>query len=269
MDTDKVREFYDNGGELDRLERGLGLVEGLRTKELLSRFLESPMDICDIGGGAGYYADWLAAQGHHVTMIELAPKAVELAKARQTAPYKAIAGDARSLPLPDASMDCALLLGPLYHLQGEADRLQALAEARRVLRPGGRLFAAGISKFSSATWALTVYGAGKDFLDDPPYMAMLREELTTGNHIKPENYNVLCDAYFHTPENFREELSRSGFAVSALYAIEGCAWLTPALSEKWQQPASRGRLLELVRLTEQEPSLLGLSPHFLAAAVKE
>lgn len=263
-DIKKVQDFYEAGGEKGRLERGLGVVEGWRTKELLSRFLGPAMDICDIGGGAGYYADWLAAQGHRVTMIEWAEKAVELAKAYQTAPYEAIVGDARCLPLADASMDTALLLGPLYHLRAKEERMQALAEARRVLRPGGWLFAAGISKYSSATWALSVYGVKNDYIDDPIYRDMLRGELLTGVHIKPEFYNCLCDAYFHTPENFREELAEAGFSVERLFAVEGCAWLTPALGEKWEDLACRENLLELVHLTEEEPSLLGLSPHFLA-----
>lgn len=149
-----IREFYEAAGEDGRLERGLGVVEGFRTKELLKRFLPSGgMCICDIGGGTGYYADWLASQGHRLSMLELAPSAVEVAKARQTVPYEAVVGDARQLPWEDGSFNAALLLGPLYHLQEKADRMQALAEALRVLRPGGILFAAGISKFSSATLA--------------------------------------------------------------------------------------------------------------------
>lgn len=174
------------------------------------------------------------------------------------------AGGARHLPLPDASMDCALPMGPLYHLREEESRMQALNEARRVLRPGGMLFAAGISKYSSATWALSAYGAANDYIDDPAYMAMLREELLTGMHNKPSAYNCLCDAYFHTPEGFKAEAEKAGFEVTHLFAIEGCAWLTPALAEKWATPACRENLLTLVRLTEEEPSLMGLSPHFLA-----
>lgn len=262
----EIYDFYENGVEIGRLERGLGLVEGFRTKELIGRFLAPHMAVFDIGGGAGYYADWLAAQGHTVTMVELAETAVAHAKAHQAAPYTALAGDARALPPPDASADAALLLGPLYHLQEKDDRMQALTEARRVLRPGGMLFAAGISKFSSATWALSVYGLKNDYIDDPVFMEMLKEEISTGRHNKPAQYNCLCDAYFHTPENFRRELEEAGFSVTGLYAVEGCAWLAPALEEKWADPASRENLLTLVRLTEQEPSLLGLSPHFLATA---
>ncbi|MCI8922350.1 MAG: class I SAM-dependent methyltransferase [Acutalibacter sp.] len=263
---DKVRAFYQQGGEENRLEQGLGVVEGFRTKELISRYLRPAMDIYDIGGGAGYYADWLAAGGHRVTMIELVPAAVEKAKACQSAPYTAMTGDARSLPFPDTSADACLLLGPLYHLQEKEDRMQALREALRVLRPGGLLFAAGISKYSSMTWALSVYGLKNDYIDDPVYREMLRKELLTGRHCKPAQYSCLCDAYFHTPEGFQEELAEAGFSVNALYAVEGCAWLAPSLSEKWKNPACLENLLSLVRMTEQEPSLLGISPHFLAVA---
>lgn len=264
-----VREFYEAVTEDGRLERGLGVVEGFRTKEILKRVLPSAGgSVCDIGGGTGYYADWLASLGYSVSMLELAPAAVEVAKAQQSSPYEALVGDARQLPWNDASFDAALLLGPLYHLQQEEDRMQALKEAYRVLRPGGTLIAAGISKFSSCTWALSVYGNGNDYIDDPVYMEMLRGELTTGVHRKPAQYNCLCDAYFHTPEDFRQELNEAGFQVGALLAVEGCAWLTPALAEKWQNPDCRENLLTLVRLTEEEPSLLGLSPHFLATAGK-
>ena len=65
-------------------------------------------------------------------------------------------------------------MGPLYHLQNKSDRIKALNEAHRVLKKGGLLIAAGISKFSSTTWALSVYGNGCDFIDDDIYMNMLK-----------------------------------------------------------------------------------------------
>src|SRR5258707_821110 len=50
---------------------------------------------------------------------------------------------------PGASQDAVLLFGPLYHLTDAADRRQALSEARRVLRPGGRLLAMAVCRFAS------------------------------------------------------------------------------------------------------------------------
>lgn len=270
MNTNReVFEFYENGAEIGRLERGLGIIEAARTKELLSRFIKAGMTVYDVGGGIGYYSDWLAAQGCNVSLYELAPSAVQYAIANQTAPYHAEPADARSLPVPDSSCDALLLMGPLYHLMSKEDRLRALSEARRALRPEGLLIATGISKFSSATWALSTYRTANDFIDDEVYMDMLRAELTTGGHHRPEKYpRFIAEAFFHTPEAFASELGEAGFKLKGILAIEGIIWPTPDLNAKWEDPESRDRLLEILRLTESEPSVLGYSPHFMAVAAK-
>ena len=88
-----------------------------------------------------------------------------------------------------------------------------------------------------------------------------------GKPHRPEKYpNFIAQAYFHTPEGFAAEISDAGFQVDQLLAVEGCIWFTPELNAKWEDPAARDRLLELLRLTESEPSMLGFSPHILAAA---
>lgn len=70
-------------------------------------------------------------------------------------------GDARNLEHADETADAVLLFGPLYHLTERADRMRALAEARRVLRPGGVLFAYAISRYAS-----TIYGLRQGFMWD-------------------------------------------------------------------------------------------------------
>ena len=75
-----VRDFYENGAEVGRLEQGLGIVEATRTNELLSRYVRPGMTVYDVGGGVGYYSDWLVGMGCDVTMFKLAPSAVEYAK---------------------------------------------------------------------------------------------------------------------------------------------------------------------------------------------
>jgi ubiquinone/menaquinone biosynthesis C-methylase UbiE len=57
-------------------------------------------------------------------------------------------GDARDLNLPDSSVDAVVLLGPLYNLRKRTHRVQALREASRVVRPGGPVFAAVISRWA-------------------------------------------------------------------------------------------------------------------------
>ncbi len=66
--------------------------------------------------------------------------------------------------LPDASVDAVLLHGPLYHLTDRADRIVALLEARRVLRPGGVLLAVAITSHAS-----TIVGLVRGWVWDHDY----------------------------------------------------------------------------------------------------
>lgn len=140
MDSE-VRRYYELGGEADRLAAGNGRLERERTLELLHRYLPTPpATILDVGGAAGVYALPLAATGYRVHLIDRVPLHVQQAQAASAAaraPLTSIReGDARALPFTDGAFDAVLVLGPLYHLPDRVDRVTALAEARRVLRPG-------------------------------------------------------------------------------------------------------------------------------------
>ncbi len=134
MDAD-ILEYYDRGGEDERLD---GSLELLRTKVLLERYLPPAAEVLDVGGASGVYPTWLADNGHRVRLIVLVPRHVDSAQALG---IDAALGDARELPEPDASRDVVLMLGPLHHLIDRADRVHALAEALRVVRPGGLVLA--------------------------------------------------------------------------------------------------------------------------------
>src|SRR5215211_9253937 len=116
-------------------------LELLRTRELLLRQLPlPPAVVLDVGGGPGVHAAWLAGRGYRVHLVDVVPEHVRAAAEHGL--VTAEVGDARRLTQADGSVDAVLLLGPLYHLVARAERLSALAEARRVLRPGGVLLAA-------------------------------------------------------------------------------------------------------------------------------
>jgi ubiquinone/menaquinone biosynthesis C-methylase UbiE len=77
---------------------------------------------------------------HLVDPVELHVEQARQAAGRDpAAAFTAATGDARGLAEPDQSQDAVVLFGPLYHLTDGAHRRQALSEARRVLRPGGRI----------------------------------------------------------------------------------------------------------------------------------
>ena len=150
---DAIAAHYSSGYEGDRLHQGAGQLDRERSRELLGRFLPpAPAAVLDIGGGPGGHACWLAARGYMVHLIDITPLHVEMARhasTRQPASplTSAELGDARALSWEAETVDAVVLFGPLYHLTDRADRVQALREARRVLRPGGILLAVAISRF--------------------------------------------------------------------------------------------------------------------------
>jgi 2-polyprenyl-3-methyl-5-hydroxy-6-metoxy-1,4-benzoquinol methylase len=154
MDREKIKAYYANEIEKDRLDTDLFRLEGIRTKEIISRFLKKEnMSIVDIGGGAGFYAFWLQSMGHRVHLVDLSPKNVELANDYASQHGVTLSscsvGDATQLAFGDNAFDVTLMLGPLYHLTEEQERMEALHEAKRVMKPGGMLFAAVISRYAS------------------------------------------------------------------------------------------------------------------------
>src|SRR5829696_9689256 len=145
-----LQAHYALGEERDRLAQAHGILEFERTKEIVLRHLsDAPSVVADIGGGPGRYALWLAERGHRVEHRDLVPLHVDqLHAVADPARISTAIGDARDLDLGDSTVDAVLLLGPLYHLPRRDQRLRALREAWRVLRPGGPVFVAAISRWA-------------------------------------------------------------------------------------------------------------------------
>src|SRR4051794_27518547 len=175
----EIAEYYDRGAEHERLTRGPeGQLELLRTQALLARLLPPPpAAIVDVGGGAGIHAVPLAERGYEVQLLDPMPLHVEQA---QAAGVPSAVGDARALPYADERFDAAILLGPLYHLPERADRVAALAEARRVVRRGGVVAAAAISRYAS-----TIDGL-RGLFDEEGFEAVVEQDLRDGRHVNPE-----------------------------------------------------------------------------------
>ncbi|MGW4410342.1 class I SAM-dependent methyltransferase [Nonomuraea sp. NPDC004702] len=146
--TREVLAYYAQDLEHDRLREGRGRLEFWRTQDVLRRTLPPPpARVLDVGGGTGVHAEWLLADGYEVDLLDPVPLHVE--RAARVPGLRARVGDARRLPVPDGRADAVLLLGPLYHLADRADRLRALGEARRAVRPGGVVAAATINRYAA------------------------------------------------------------------------------------------------------------------------
>jgi SAM-dependent methyltransferase len=263
-----IRHYRDEFDEGQRLTRGLGELELLRTREIVRRHLpDRPLRVLDVGGATGVHAAWLAADGHRVHVVD--PVAAQIARVLESPGARAgritaEVGDARRLAFEEAAFDAALLLGPLYHLTERDDRLTALAEARRVVRPDGPVFAAAISRFASL-----FDGLARGFLFEPGFEDIVQRDLRDGQHRNPTGHpQWFTTAYFHHPDELEEELRAAGLRVRETVGVEGLAGWLGHLGDRWPEPAAREAILRSARAVEAEACLRGLSAHLLGVAVR-
>lgn len=262
-----IIDYYERAPEEARLEQGPSLLEEVRTRELIERFAPAaPRTVLDVGGAAGAYALWLAEAGYAVHLIDPVPRLVAEAQRRSAAAPRPLAscriGDARDLDLPDDTADVVLLLGPLYHLTNSRDRARALHEASRVLKPGGWLFVAAISR-----WASALDGLARELLNDSRFAQIVERDLHDGQHRNPtDRLDYFTTAYFHRPDELADEVRDSGLNLKGVYGLEGPGWILPDVGERMVDAHRRNMLLDVARKLEAEPAVVGWSAHLLAVA---
>lgn len=244
--------IYTDGDEDVRLSLDRNQVEWLRTCELLARWLPSPpATVIDVGGGPGRQARYLLDHGYDVTLYDLVPKHVDQAAARGV---PALVSDARRLPVGDLTAEVVLLLGPLYHLPDAADRASALAEAVRVLRPGGVAVVAALSR-----WGRVLVRAAAGHLGDPAWhehtMATMRDGRVHGGDAWDDA------AYLHDVRELETELQSAGLRQVQVVGLEG-----PVGAWARRDPTLNSDALDIARVAET--AMAEASIHLLACGTK-
>jgi ArsR family transcriptional regulator len=107
--------------------------------ELLMKLMP-PMVIADLGAGEATLALMMADHAEKVIAVDSAPRMVKygagVAAERGVSNFEYLLGDLEALPLEDASVDLVTLTQSLHHAQHPAN---AVSEAHRILKPGGRI----------------------------------------------------------------------------------------------------------------------------------
>lgn len=260
---------YQTIDEEFRLLRPSGALEFIRSIDIIQRFIaKPPATILDIGGGCGIYSCYFAKQGYELTLIDAVESHIEKAKRASQQlnfPIKEIkVGDARDLQFNDSSFDTVLMLGPLYHLINKEDRITALKEAKRVLKPGGYLFAAIISRYASM-----LDGFFENLVDDPIFCEIVNQDLIDGQHRNPTNNPwYFTTTYFHKPSELKIEMEQAGLLHEKTIAIEAMGWLLSNLEALLSNEAKKEFLLNTIRKVEIDESLIGMSAHIMGVGRK-
>ena len=158
----ELEEYYNKFNEEKRLNSRHGQVEFITSMKYIHKYLEqlsggkekSQIRILDIGAGTGRYSIPLAEEGYDVTAVELVKHNLGRLKQKCNKVH-AFQGNALKLKkLNEDTFDVTLLFGPMYHLHGKEEKLQALLEAKRVTKPGGIILVAYImNEYSVLTYA--------------------------------------------------------------------------------------------------------------------
>lgn len=139
-----LKAYYNKFNEDKRLLSRHGQVEFTVTMHYIKTYLKqfAAPKIMEIGAGTGRYAVALADSGYDVTAVELLKNNLGTLKAKKST-VKAYLGNALDLQkFKSDSFDLTLLLGPMYHLATEEEKMQALNEAKRITKKDGYLFVA-------------------------------------------------------------------------------------------------------------------------------
>jgi len=262
----EAEPFYDEFApkEWERLERHR--TEFAVSLRAISEFLpRPPCSVLDVGGGPGRYSIELARQGYSVTLLDISGENLRLARQKANEAQVSLADvihtNAVDLSkLGSASYDAVLLMGPLYHLFSHGERVQAIQEAMRVLKPRGKLFAAFITRF--APFRYVANGEPDWLVGNQEYALQLLE---TGVHDQPPT--TFTKAYYVHPREVVPLMENQGLRTLCLVGCEGVVAghegkVNELMGEAWQA------WVELNYKLGQDPSLHGAADHLLYVGEK-
>ena len=264
----RIASAYDADPEFEwqRLE-GHRVEYGLTMRTFEEHLPPAPAKIIDVGGSVGRYSIELARRGYEVTLVDIAGKCLDFARAKAAEAGVELAGvvkaDARDLSgFVDESFDAALLMGPLYHLLEHGQRVEAAREVRRILQPDGLVFAAFITPYIIVQSAL---------VREIEYISRNRQQLdsilTTGLY-HPTSTQRFPDAWYSRCEQVDPLMVEGGFAQVDFLNTEA---LARELEEKLNAAPEElhRQWLDLLYRLARDPSIMGGGGHLLYVGKKE
>ena len=145
LENNFLEQYYNLYDEDGRLASKHGKVEFITTMKYIHNYVKPGAKVLEVGAGTGRYSIALSREGYQVQAMELIEHNIEVFKSKLTdnEHIDIKQGNALDLSVYDNnSFDAVLILGPMYHLYNEEDKVQVLNEAKRILKKDGYIFVA-------------------------------------------------------------------------------------------------------------------------------
>ena len=267
-----IIDYYSRFDEWGRLDREP--LEFIVNMYYLNKYLPKKGHILDNGAGPGKYAMRLAQAGYQVSLSDLTPALVE--KAREQAKQLQLTSKFTGFYVQNAialsefnndSFDASLMLGPMYHLQQEEDRMRALQELYRVTKPGGTVFVA----FQSRT-RMQLNSLQNPLHWKPNHTMEGIERFISSGSFNHEDQGRFTGAYYFGVEEIRPFMEQYGFESLELIGSTSVGGLLDTkASEYWLEQGEEvyQKFINMMIETATDPSILGVSSHLLYIGRKE
>lgn len=261
----KIIQYYNQFDEWGRLDREP--IEFLVNWHYINEYLPSSGHILDNGAGPGKYSMELAKKGYQITLTDLTPKLVEFAENKAKELNLAgkfngfYAADARNLDmLEDNQFDASLMLGPMYHLQQENDRIKAIQELHRVTKKNGLVFVAFMPRIRQILTSLKSPENWKP--NDNMDTIVQFSESGCFNHADEGRFT---GAYYFEVKDINSFMETHGFESLKLIGSNIAAILGQQDWKYWQEKGDQemNKILKLLINKATDPSIIGVSSHLL------
>ncbi|WP_088070896.1 class I SAM-dependent methyltransferase [Gottfriedia luciferensis] len=259
----KIIDYYNQFDEWGRLDREP--IEFQVNWHFMKKYMPKTGEILDNGAGPGKYSMKLAKEGYQVTLTDLTPKLVDIAKdkAIELNLHNQFKGfytmDARHLyKLDDGQFDATLMLGPMYHLQDEYDRKKAVQELYRVTKNDGLVFVAFMSRVRHIMNSLSNPENWK------PNNSMREiDKFSKTGQFDHRDEGRFTGAYYFEINEIKEFMTANGFDCIELIGSNIGTFLSNENWNYWKEKDEVNEVMNLLIERANDPTVLGLSSHLL------
>ncbi|WP_432352044.1 class I SAM-dependent methyltransferase [Sporosarcina sp. A2] len=261
----EIINYYNQFDEWGRLDREP--IEFQVNLHYIKKYMPKTGNVLDNGAGPGKYSMGLAKEGYQVTLTDLTPRLVQFAehKAKELDLYRQFNGfyvaDARELNMiKDEQYDAALMLGPMYHLQEEMDRIKAVKELVRVTKKNGLVFVAFMPRVRHILTSLLSLSNWKT--NDNMGSIIQFSQSGCFNHTDEGRFT---SAYYFNIEDINPFMEEQGFENLELIGSNVGAELN---NDSWNYWKGKGEqevetIVTLIKELAADPYVLGISSHLL------